>query len=678
MANRLMKETSPYLKQHANNPVDWYPWDDEALQKAQKENKPIFLSIGYSACHWCHVMAHESFEDLATATFLNNNFINIKVDREEHPELDNLYMAAVVAMTGQGGWPMSIFLTPRLDPFYGGTYFPPSPRAQLPGFMQILKTIQNAWEQHHTEIQRAALDITSAIKDSMAGETLNTQDSSQTIIDTAVIFFEKYYDWKNGGWGSAPKFPQPMIIDFLISQACRANKSALAMVDHNLQSMQMGGLHDLVGGGFHRYSTDVHWLIPHFEKMLYDNAQLANAYLHGYLLTRNPDFKTTCTRTLDFILSDLRGPDGEFYCSLDADSEGEEGKYYLWSQSEIEGLFHSSELLGFFKSHFGTFPENHSSEPMILRIETHQAGEQPSAIYYSETMESLLEVLRQGRQKRIRPHRDEKVLTSWNALTIRALAEAGRYLENQTYLRAAQVNAAYILANHRDGTTLYHTRRDNQAHIHGFLEDYASMIIALVFLYQADFNEIWLESAVELCERMIAEFRDPQGGFFDTSPTRKDLAVIPKFLEDNATPSGNSLAVYALLLLSELVEIGNFRPLAEHTLQQIQGQLVRYPPGYAFWLQGLDLSQGPVQQVFLSWPLDKAINIRDWLHILNKDYHPRRMIGGSADRPKRFQPYRFPQNLSINNQITAFVCNNFVCNQPVHTIQALLTQLTNF
>ena len=463
MPNRLQNETSPYLLQHAHNPVNWYPWGPEALDEARQKDKPIFLSIGYAACHWCHVMAHESFEDPRIADLLNRDFVPIKVDREERPDLDSIYMSAVVAMTGQGGWPMSVFLTPDGQPFYGGTYFPPDARYGLPSFHQVLTSLAQSWKNDRDQILEVGQKLKAHLQE---GSRLNlaSQPLSGRAIEAAAETLLKDYDWSNGGWGPAPKFPQPMAIEFLLRQAVRGNSRALQVAHHVLEAMSRGGLYDVVGGGFHRYSTDERWLVPHFEKMLYDNAQLALAYLHAWRLTGTHSWRRICEATLDFILRELTGPEGGFLSSLDADSGGEEGSFYVWTVDQIKEAAGDPQDAAFLISAYEIQAGGNFDGRTVLQraLSDHQMAEQFHLPEDSiqENFSRLHARLFIARQGRVRPATDDKVLVSWNALALRAFAEAGRFLQRPDYLAAAARNASFLLAACHPGDRLLRSWRD--------------------------------------------------------------------------------------------------------------------------------------------------------------------------------------------------------------------------
>jgi uncharacterized protein YyaL (SSP411 family) len=489
MPNHLSLSSSPYLLQHAGNPVEWYPWDSEALEKARNEDKPIFLSIGYAACHWCHVMAHESFEDETTAELMNTYFVNIKVDREERPDLDSIYMNFVVATTGQGGWPMSVFLTPGGKPFYGGTYFPPVRKHNLPSFREVLETIARLWQEDRQRLV--------ASSEAMAEELLKTHSSeasedtlSMEMLGQVKLVISRNYDWQNGGWGGAPKFPQPMLIEYLLRQGSRGDQDSLDIARHALLAMAQGGMYDILGGGFARYSVDPTWLVPHFEKMLYDNAQLALTYLHAYLLTGTPAYKEVCEATLDFVLREMTGELGGFYSSLDADSEGEEGKYYVWAAQEVRDVLKGEQDANLFIEMYGINEQGNFEGKNILRksLSESQIAERFNldANSAGERLKILRSKLMERRNARVRPNTDDKVLVSWNALMMRTFSEAGRSLEREDYTRAAIRNANFILEKMFAGERLITPGRRGKVNHNAYLEDHAALAPGLLSLYETD------------------------------------------------------------------------------------------------------------------------------------------------------------------------------------------------
>jgi uncharacterized protein len=689
MSNRLITENSPYLLQHAENPVDWYPWGEEALSKARAENKPIFLSIGYAACHWCHVMEHESFEDPAIAEIMNQNFVNIKVDREQRPDLDSIYMAATVSMTGQGGWPMSVFLTPDLRPFYAGTYFPPVPRYNMPSFRDLLTGIVRAWAEERAEVDKVAANVSEHLQ-----RQNKYQDSgiilSQALLDNAVKFLHDGYDWGFGGWGSAPKFPQAMTVDFLLRRTLTLDPSpgpspksgGESAALHALNAMARGGMYDVVGGGFSRYSVDNHWRVPHFEKMLYDNAQLARAYLHAWQVSGEPFYRRIVEETLDFVLRELSDPQGGFYSSLDADSEGVEGKFYVWDAAEIEQTL--SEDWEFFKSAYGiTAAGNWEGKTVLQRTlddSTLSARfaltEDGVAVKLAECHRKLLAV----REKRIRPGLDDKVLTGWNGLMLSAFAEAARAIgsghhagsppQRSKYLSAATRNAEFLLTQLRPEGRLRRTWRAGKSSPEVFLEDYAALILGLLDLYETDFNTRWFTAALELADEMLERFDDPDGGFFDTPSDGESLLIRPKDLQDNATPCGNSLAVEALLRLSAFADRAEIRAKAEDSFRLVAESAIRYPTAFARWLGAADFALATVKQVAVVGAPTQA-ETKALLAEIRAGWQPNLVIASSPLPLPPGAPPLLHNRPMLDGKPTAYVCEGFVCKTPVNAPQAL-------
>jgi uncharacterized protein YyaL (SSP411 family) len=679
MPNHLIHENSPYLLQHAHNPVDWYPWGEEALAKARLENKPIFLSIGYAACHWCHVMEHESFMDPETAALMNENFVNIKVDREERPDLDSIYMQATVAMTGSGGWPMSVFLTPDLRPFFAGTYFPPLRRYNMPSFKEVLSSIAKAWREDFQEIDRVGNQVLEYLRP--AGRKPSQQnDVTAEALEVAVKNLLDTYDWGYGGWGEAPKFPQPMTIEFLMRRAAANSPQRpqiLKAVTHVLSAMSRGGMYDVVGGGFCRYSVDNFWRTPHFEKMAYDNALLALAYLHGYLLSGEKNFRRVCEETLDFVLRELTHSDGGFFSSLDADSEGEEGKFYVWTQDELQQVLGSD--FEFFKAAYGISPMGNWEGKTILQRAlddaTLAARFKLDAEEAQRTLAHCHSRLLQARSARVRPATDDKVLVMWNALMLKAFAEAGRYLNRADYLQAAVRNARFLLENLYMNNRLYRSWREGQAKHNAYLEDYAALILALLALYQSDPNVEWYLSALNLADEMLQHFIDPDGGFFDTRDDHEALLVRPKDLQDNATPSGNALAATALLELAAYGDRPAWRTLAEDMLSSVYGAMLRYPTAFAQWLCAADFAVGPTYEVAIVGD-PQRMETQALLNTLWGAYRPRQVTAFSSYPPPAAAPALLKDRPPINGLPTAYVCQGFVCRQPVNSPAEMEAQLT--
>ncbi len=678
MPNRLIQETSPYLLQHANNPVDWFPWGDEALAKARSENKPIFLSIGYAACHWCHVMEEESFTDPATAEIMNREFVSIKVDREERPDLDSIYMTAVTAMTGSGGWPMSVFLTPEGRPFYGGTYFPPARRYGMPSFKEVLISASRAWKESKGEIYRVADRLTEHLRETARWGAEEGAVLQETTLQTAARDLMQSYDRSHGGWGPAPKFPQPMAVEFLLQQASRGMHGALETALGALRAMQRGGMYDLVGGGFHRYSTDERWLVPHFEKMLYDNAQLALAYLHGYQVSGDAQLRRTAEETLDFVLRELTGPEGGFYSSLDADSDGKEGLYYVWGQREIAHLVRDDLERGILEDAYGVKDEGNFEGYNILQQQVDDARLAEKWNLSEDELRERLAGMRArlftARESRVRPATDDKVLTAWNALALVAFAEAARALGRVDYLAAAQRNAAFLLEHLLEDGRLMRAWRAGQARHDGFLEDYAGLALGLLALYQADGDPRWYAAARRLAVEMVEAFRDPAGGFFNTRGDAAALLVRPKDFQDNAVPSGNAMAAMALLVLDAYEAHGEWRSLAESMLAGMQSYATRYPMAFAYWLQAMDFALGPVQQVAVVWQ-QKTPALDAMRKTLTGAYRPR-VVTALAKLPLEAEtPALLADRPARNGAPTAYVCRGFTCELPVTDAAALEAQL---
>jgi len=678
--NRLATETSPYLLQHAHNPVDWYPWGEEALAKARAEARPIFLSIGYAACHWCHVMERESFEDEETAAQLNRDFVAIKVDREERPDLDAIYMDAVQAMTGQGGWPMSVFLTPEGRPFYGGTYFPGDRRYGMPSFRDVLAGVTQAWREEREEVERAGSQLAEAIAQQVAASTAaggSASFSEPGALDAAVLGLERSFDAVHGGWGGAPKFPASMTIEFLLRRhAAGGDARALAMARRTLDAMADGGIHDQLGGGFARYATDAVWLVPHFEKMLYDNAQLARVYLHAWQITAEPRYREVVEGILDHLLREMRTTDGAFASSLDADSEGGEGASYLWTQREIEELLGGEAPL--FCAAYDVTPEGNWEGRTILRrvrdgatlAAEHGGTESDVAGRLRAARIRLLE----RRQARAQPARDDKALAAWNGLAIAALAEAAQVLGREDYRAAAEEAAGFLTTALRDTDgRLHRSWKDGRASAMGVLEDHTHLADGLLALYEATFDERWFVRARELMERVLEHFADPAGGFFDTSDDHEQLFTRPKGLQDNALPSGNAMAASVLLRLAALTGDGRYRDAAETTLAAVGALALRYPTGFSQWLIALDLAARPIDElaVVSDTSLDHA---RELLHIATGAYRPHLVIAASAEPASSVIPLLRDRPL-LGGRPTAYLCRGFACRQPVTSADELRLQL---
>jgi uncharacterized protein len=682
--NRLASETSPYLLQHAHNPVDWFPWGPDALTRARLLDRPIFLSIGYAACHWCHVMERESFEDEATAEFMNSRFIAIKVDREERPDLDQIYMGAVQAMTGGGGWPMSVFLTPDGRPFYGGTYFPKAPGHGLPSFRQVLEGIDHAWRTQRGELEEAGARLVGQL----AAQARNAAGPAPQpdLLDTAVALIERSFDAQNGGWGGAPKFPQPMTIEFLLRRAAAGDRRALPMARRTLDRMADGGIHDHLGGGFHRYATDAVWLVPHFEQMLYDNAQLARVYLHAWALTGEERDAAVATGTLTYMLRRLRTEGGAFAASEDADTGGEEGATFTWRAEEVREVLGDDAAL--FSTAYGvTDAGNWEGVTILSRVRPAQDLAKLYGIAAAE-VEQRLERARTRllvhRDRRPQPARDDKALAAWNGLAIAALADGARLLDLAgfdglagRYRSAARSAADAVLAGllGEDGR-LGRSWKDGRATGQGVLEDYANLADGLLALYEATFDERWFTTARTLADAILERFVDPEGGFFDTATDHERLVTRPKDTQDNATPSGSAAATLLLLRLAALTGDARYRGTAERALATITPYTARYPTAFAMWLQAIDLALAPVAEVaIVGDPRDEGTQAL--LREAQSGYAPNRVVALAPNEAAAAAspiPLLHDRTL-VRGKPAAYVCRGFACRLPVTDAEALREQL---
>ena len=583
--NRLARETSPYLLQHAENPVDWFPWGKEAFAKAEAEDKPILLSVGYSACHWCHVMAHESFEDEVTAELMNEGFVSVKVDREERPDVDAIYMNAVQAMTGAGGWPMTVAMTPDGKPFFGGTYYPPEDRYGHPSFKRVLASLADAWRTRREEVMKSAEGMTQYLGQ-LSNLPTQPGDLNAGILDDALKSLQTSFDRVSGGFGGAPKFPPHSTLDFLLN---RPEPQAKEMADLTLTKMARGGIYDHLGGGFARYSVDAIWLVPHFEKMLYDNAQLARRYLRAYQQTGQPLYKETAVGVLEWVKREMLDPSGGFYSALDADSEGVEGKFYVWDEDEVEALLGEDAPLA--KAYYGVSSAGNFEGKNILNVTRSKEEIAEQLNLSSEDFEKRLarvnEVLFEAREKRVRPGLDDKILLSWNGLMLAAFADAGRILERQDYLDIAVKSAKFIrLEMLRDGRLL-HSYKNGEAKIAGLLEDYAYFGLGLVALYQATFDSQWLLLALELADTITKHFHDSEnGGFFSTADDAEKLIVRPKDFFDAAVPSDNGAAAELLLMLARYTDNRKWEDFAAGAIKPMTEAMKRQPSGFGTLLGG--------------------------------------------------------------------------------------------
>ena len=668
MANRLADQTSPYLLQHKDNPVDWYPWGEEALARARAEDRPLLVSIGYSACHWCHVMEHESFEDPDTAAVMNENFVPVKVDREERPDVDSIYMGAVQAMTGQGGWPLNVFIDPDGVPFYGGTYFPPEPRHGMPSFRQVLEGVAEAWRTRRDEIRTSATRTVEGLN-AMARIRVPEGDRSAETIDEAERGLVGQFDPNFGGFGGAPKFPPASALEFLMGRIAEpAGGDAMAtkateIVTTTLERMARGGIYDQVGGGFARYSVDAHWLVPHFEKMLYDNALLARSYLHAWQLTGIDSFRRVCEETLDWALREMRGPEGGFYSALDADSEGEEGRFYVWRADELHEILgeDAPALLHYWGMDRGPNFEGRS----IL----HVAGEEIDRA----TLERARRILYEVRARRVWPGLDDKRLAAWNALMVSALADAGAVLGRADYVDAARACARFVLEQMRDAEgRLLRTFKDGRASLNAYLEDHAFLLEALLGLYEATFEPRWFTAARNLADTMIERFGAPEGGFFDTASDHEALVVRPRSLEDHPIPSGGSAAAYGLERLAALSGEPGYSQHAGEVMRMLAEPAARHPQAFGHLLQAMRFHHGPRREVALV-----GDTLDELLAVVRGRFRPTTVVAATqpGDTAAQEAVPLLRGRDPVDGRPAAYVCRNFACRMPTSDPEELETEL---
>jgi hypothetical protein len=664
--NRLARETSPYLLQHAHNPVDWYPWSDEAFARARAEDKPVLLSVGYSACHWCHVMERESFEDPEIAALMNRHFVCVKVDREERPDVDHIYMQAVQSMTGRGGWPMTVFLTPAGEPFYGGTYFPPVDRHGLPGFPRLLQALAEAWTTRRGEVVQQGQQLAASL-DQPGRVRAAAQILTEEVLFSAFQGVSQQFDEEHGGLGGAPKFPQPMIWEFVLRFGKRSgNPYARRMTHTTLVRMARGGMYDHLGGGFARYSVDAEWLVPHFEKMLYDNAQLASLYLHGWLAFGDPECRRVTEETLDYLLREMTGPAGGFYSAQDADSEGHEGKFFVWSADEIR------EVLG----------ADADAALHYWGVDRGPNFEGKSILYLPgepepERIAAARKKLFEARERRVHPGRDDKVLAAWNGLACGALAEAGRALGRADYLAAATRNAEFLLREMRADGRLLRTWKGGQAKLKGYLEDYAMVAAALVELYQATLERRWLDAARGLADDMLRLFWDDDvQGFYDTGTDHEPLIVRPRNLYDNAVPCGSSVAIETLLRLAVLTGEAAYESRALAALRPMADLMGRHPTAFGRFLCALDFHLGPRVEVALVGP-PGGDGLQPMAAEVFTRYLPNLVVAGAraGDAAAARGLPLLEGRAAVDGKPTAYVCRNYACELPVTDPRALARQL---
>ncbi len=686
MPNRLANQTSPYLLQHKDNPVDWYPWGDEAFALARDHDRPIFLSVGYSSCHWCHVMERESFEDHDIADLMNELFVNIKVDREERPDVDSIYMSAVQSMTGHGGWPMSVFITPDGSPFYGGTYFPNDDRGGMPSFPRVLVAVAEAYRDRRGEIAQSSARILNAIS-SQSRARMSIEPIAQSMFRSAYRHVAPEFDWQNGGIGLQPKFPQPMLYEFLLTHsALQNNDPAGEFAELTLTKMARGGIYDQIGGGFHRYSVDSVWLVPHFEKMLYDNGQLASLYLHAWQRSGEPLFAKIVEETLNYLDREMRhAPTGAFYSATDADSEGEEGKFFVWQTPEIEKIL-GDELAKVATTYWdATRFGNFEGQNILYMHRSDESIADELGVSVDDLMSKTADAKRllyAARLDRVPPMTDDKAITSWNALAMRAFAEAGAAFGRQDWIDVAVRNAEFIFDRlvRTDGRVMRTCKPDSDqpASILGFLEDYAYLADALMHLYEATFDLRWLEAAESLCDGMVELFWHPADGvFYDTGSDQEQLIVRPRDTFDNAQPSGSSAASMALLRCAEFTGNLDLERVGAANLRTMRELMERAPSAFAWWLQSAEFYASPIQQVVIVGERDDP-DTEAMIAAARRGFNPNRIVASIEPKDGVATDNKLPLfegRRMIDGRPTAYVCRNYTCDLPVTDVEALTTQL---
>ena len=673
MPNRLANETSPYLLQHAENPVDWYPWGEAAFARARLEDKPVLLSVGYSACHWCHVMAHESFEDADTAALMNEYFVNVKVDREERPDVDALYMSAVQAMTGAGGWPMTVVMTPAGEPFFGGTYFPPQDMRGQPAFGRVLTSLATAWANKRDEVLKSAQNAAQYLKNlaDMSAEG----ELAQSVLERAQGRLEQSFDPLHGGFGTAPKFPPHSVLRFLL------NTPNANLAHTTLEKMAKGGIYDQLGGGFARYSVDAIWLVPHFEKMLYDNAQLVQRYTEGYQLTREPLYKQVIEETLAWVKREMTSPEGGFYSALDADSEGVEGKFYVWSEQEFDELLGEDAELA--KAYYGVSAGGNFEGANILNVQFDTAdiqrefGLEPA--HFQTKLTDIKAKLFAAREKRVRPSLDDKILTSWNSLMLAAYADAGRILERQDYIETARTNARFIRDKLYTAGRLQHsysvTNGVGEAKIAGLLEDYAYYGLGLLSLYRATFEAEWLELALTMAEHILKHFHDENGGFFSTSDDAESLLARPKNYFDSPNPSENAATAELLLRLARLTDNRTWEDIAAATLQRMSEAAASQPTGFGSLLVGLQWHLAPRREIVIVGEHDSA-EVKALLNEVETHAPPFVSVVVVDEGSNLYKHLPLLQGKTkLGGTASAYVCEHGSCQLPVTVPEKLRQQL---
>ncbi|HXG69317.1 MAG TPA: thioredoxin domain-containing protein [Gemmatimonadaceae bacterium] len=676
MANRLANETSPYLLQHANNPVDWYPWGPEALEKSRAENKPILLSIGYAACHWCHVMAHESFEDEATAGVMNEHFINIKVDREERPDIDGIYMQAVQAMTGHGGWPMTMFLMPDGSPFYGGTYFPPDERQGMPSFTKVLQSVADAYSQRKDGVEKSAVQIRQIYADNLTRSRSTGTLSPQTL-ELAYRGSAQRYDARNGGFGGAPKFPATMSLDFLLRYWKRSGTAyALEMVLDSFRKMARGGIYDQVGGGFSRYAVDAVWLVPHFEKMLYDNALLVRLGAHLWQATKDAEVRRVTEETVTWLRREMTSPAGGFYSSLDADSEGHEGKFYVWTEEELDSVLGDDSKV--FKAYYGVARAGNFEGKNILFVGADPRMGASRAGIPLEDLTVLLEGAKSKlyavRSARVWPGRDEKIIAAWNGLMLRGLSATARAFGNSDIEALALANGEFLWREMVQEGRVMRSHKEGVTRILGFLEDQAAVGLGFLSVYELTYDDSWVKRARQVADRMIDLFWDNHAGsFFDTARDAEQLITRPRDVTDNATPSGTSLAVDLLLQLAELQQDSELRRRAAFVLEALAEPITKYPSAFGHMLGAADMAvHGAIEVALVGARDDAAFQALE--QVVATEYVPSLVLAagpGSGAGEVRLLDSR----PIIGGKPAAYVCRGYTCDAPVTEPSGLAAQL---
>ena len=668
MPNRLAQETSPYLLQHRDNPVDWYPWGEEALNRARAEDRPILLSVGYSACHWCHVMERESFEDPETAAYMNEHFVSVKVDREERPDVDAIYMEAVQQISGHGGWPMTVFLDPDGVPFYGGTYFPPDESRGMPSFRMVMEAVVDAFERKREELRERAPEVRARLGAIGAIEASGERPGAEQLRGAVALLLESA-DRRNGGFGRAPKFPPASALELLLA------RGETAHVERTLDAMLAGGIYDQLGGGFARYSVDGAWLVPHFEKMLYDNALLARAYLHGWQVLGHERYRRVCEETLDWMLREMRGPEGGFYSALDADSEGEEGRFYVWTPDQVRAALGDTGPGGgaagapdpeAVLAHYGVTGAGNFEGANVLHLAGGASAPEP------EGLAAARAALLAARAGRVRPGLDDKRLASWNALAIAALADAGAVLGREDYLDAARACAEFVDASLRDAEgRLLRTYKDGDARLNAYLEDHAFLLEALLTLYEAGFEPRWFARARELGEEIVSRFGDPErGGFFSTSADHEDLIVRRKELGDHPIPSGNSATALGLLRLAALTGERSHERQAEDVFALFADPAARHPESFAHLLRALDFHLSASREVALV-----GEDVDELAAVVRAEFRPHLVLAGGPEGTA--EPPLLAGRTTVDGRAAAYVCENFACRLPVTDPAALERELSD-